>query len=79
MAIALGRECMLPKMNDDTTNQKAKVDESDSDDMLDEYDFSNAKPGRYRGFKGKLIRVLDDGTEQIIEPKAKDDHLKKPD
>lgn len=66
-------------MNDDTTNQKTKVDESDSDDMLGEYDFSNAKPGRYRGFKGKLIRVLDDGTEQIIEPKAKDDHPKKPD
>jgi hypothetical protein len=65
-------------MNDYTTNQKLEVDESDSDDMLDEYDFSNAKPSRYREFKGNLIRVLNDGTEQLIEPKAKDDYLKNP-
>lgn len=43
-------------MNDDTTNQKPEVDESNLDDMLDEYDFSNAKPGKARGFKGKLVR-----------------------
>jgi len=42
-----------------------------AEDMLEEYDFSNAKPGKHRGFKGSLIRVLEDGTEQAIELKPK--------
>ena len=46
---------------------------SEAEDMLEEYDFSNAKPGRHRGFKGSLIRVLEDGTEQAIELKPKND------
>jgi uncharacterized protein (DUF4415 family) len=41
--------------------------------MLEEYDFSNAQPGRYRGFQGSLIRVLEDGTEQVIELKPAND------
>ena len=60
-------------MSDDTTKHKIERDESDVDDMLEEYDFSNAKPGRHRGFKGKLVRVLDDDTEQIIELKPRND------
>ena len=47
--------------------------------MLEEYDFSHAKPGRYRAFKGKLIRVLDNGTEQVIELKKKDEAHKNQD
>ncbi|MBD2179999.1 hypothetical protein H6S82_13460 [Planktothrix sp. FACHB-1355] len=47
-------------------NHKLERDESEAEDMLEEYDFSNAKPGRHRGFKGSLIRVLEDGTEQAI-------------
>lgn len=66
-------------MNEDTTNRKTEVHELDSDDMLGEYDFSHAKPGRYRGFKGKLIRVLDNGTEQVLEPKKKDEAPKNQD
>ncbi|MFB2892480.1 hypothetical protein ACE1CI_06000 [Aerosakkonemataceae cyanobacterium BLCC-F50] len=42
--------------------------------MLEKYNFSNAKPGRHRGFKGSLIRVLEDGTEQAIELKPKSDN-----
>ena len=37
--------------------------------MLEEHDFSNAKLGRHRGFQGSLIRILEDGTEQVIQPK----------
>lgn len=56
-------------MNDDTTNS-ATNDELESEEMLEEYDFSGAKPGRYRGrFKGTFVRVLADGTEQTILPK----------
>ena len=47
--------------------------------MLEGYDFSHAKPGRYRGFKGKLIRVLDNGIEQVIELKKKDEAPKNQD
>lgn len=53
-------------MNDESMNHKLERDESEAGDMLDEYDFSNAKPGRNRGFKESLIRVLEDGTEQAI-------------
>lgn len=60
-------------------NQKTELHEFDSDDMLEEYDFSHAKPGRYSGFKGKLIRVLDNGTEQVIELKKKDEAPKNQD
>ena len=53
-------------MSNDTTNS-AINNELESDEMLEEYDFSGAKPGRYRGrLKGKFIRVLPDGTEQEI-------------
>ncbi|AFY32454.1 hypothetical protein [Calothrix sp. PCC 7507] len=38
---------------------------------LEDYDFSNARPGRHRGFKGSLVRVLEDGTEQAIESKPR--------
>jgi hypothetical protein len=56
-------------MNDDTTNS-ATNNELENEEMLKEYDFSGAKPGRYRGrFKGTFIRVLADGTEQTIVPK----------
>lgn len=65
-------------MNGDTTSHKVEQDESDVDNMLEEYDFSNAKPGRHRGFKGTLIRVLDDGTERVIELE-RDGHSTKPD
>ncbi|XWK87949.1 MAG: hypothetical protein U7127_27815 [Phormidium sp.] len=41
--------------------------------MLEEYDFSNAKPDKHREFKGSLIRVLEDGTQQAIELKPKSD------
>ena len=47
--------------------------------MLEEYDFSHAKPGKYRGFKGNLIRVLNNGTEQVIELKKKDEAHKNQD
>ena len=60
-------------------NQKTKVYEFDSDDMLEEYDFSHAKPGRYRAFNGKLIRVLNNGIEQLIELKKKDEAPKNQD
>ena len=66
-------------MNEDTMNQKTEVHDFDSDDMLEEYDFSHAKPGRYRAFKGKLIRVLDNGIEQLIELKKKDEAPKNQD
>lgn len=56
-------------MNDESMNHKLERDESEAEDMLEEYDFSNAKPGKHRGFKGSLIRVLEDGTEQAI-PKS---------
>lgn len=65
-------------MNGDTTSHKIEQDESAVDDVLDEYDFSKAKPGRHRGFKGKLIRVLGDDTEQVIKLE-RDDHSTKPD
>jgi hypothetical protein len=56
-------------MNEDTTNS-ATNNELENEEMLEEYDFSSAKPGRYRGrFKGTFIRVLADGTEQTIVPK----------
>ncbi|MBW4620838.1 MAG: hypothetical protein KME17_15960 [Cyanosarcina radialis HA8281-LM2] len=54
-------------MNEYPINHKTELPNSDAEEMLEEYDFSRAKPGRYRGFKGKLIRVLADGTEVIIE------------
>jgi hypothetical protein len=58
-------------MNEDTTTHNSRS--LDSDEMLPEYDFSKAKPGRHRGkFRGQYIRVLEDGTEQAIEPKAID-------
>ena len=56
-------------MSEDSTNRKTQIDELEQEDMLNQYDFSKSKPGRYRGvFKG-FIRVLADGTEQVIEPK----------
>jgi hypothetical protein len=59
-------------MSENTTTHNPDPSEPDSDEMLPEYDFSKAKPGRHRGtFRGRYIRVLEDGTEQIIEPKAK--------
>lgn len=60
-------------MNDESMNHKLEQDEIESEDMLEEYDFSNAKPGRHRGFRGSLIRVLEDGTEQVIELTPKND------
>jgi hypothetical protein len=59
-------------MSEDTTKPKAETSDSDQDEeMLEEYDFSKAKPGRYRGaFQGQLIRVLEDGSEQVINTKA---------
>jgi uncharacterized protein (DUF4415 family) len=45
-------------------------DETETEDMLEEYDFSNARPGRYREFQGRLIRVLENGIEQPIELKS---------
>ncbi|MBN3951983.1 MAG: hypothetical protein HWQ38_38165 [Nostoc sp. NMS7] len=62
-------------MNDESMNHKLERDETEAEDMLDEYDFSNAKPGRHRGFQGSLIRVLEDGTEQVIELRPKTDTL----
>ncbi|MEH1855142.1 MAG: hypothetical protein V7L11_26525 [Nostoc sp.] len=56
-------------------NHKLERDETEAEDMLEEYDFSNAKPGRHRGFQGSLIRVLEDGTEQVIELRPKTDTL----
>ncbi|MDS3862278.1 hypothetical protein RIF25_15875 [Thermosynechococcaceae cyanobacterium BACA0444] len=44
-----------------------KFEPEEVNDMLNEYDFSKARPGRYRGFRGLLIRVLDDGREQTID------------
>lgn len=48
-------------------NHKLEQNETEIDDLLEEYDFSKAKPGRHRGFKGALVRVFEDGTEQVIE------------
>ncbi|WP_335221638.1 hypothetical protein [Nostoc sp.] len=62
-------------MNDESMNHKLERDETEAEDMLEEYDFSNAKPGRHRGFQGSLIRVLEDGTEQVIELRPKTDTL----
>lgn len=56
-------------------NHKLEQDETESDDMLEEHDFSNAKPGRHRGFKGSLIRVFEDGTEQAIALSARNDTI----
>lgn len=54
-------------MSEHSTNTKTQIDESEQENMLNEYDFSKSKPGRYRGvFKGKFIRVLSDGTQQVI-------------
>jgi hypothetical protein len=59
-------------MDKETTTHSPDPSEPDSDEMLTEYDFSKAKPGRHRGnFQGRYIRVLEDGTEKVIEPKAK--------
>jgi hypothetical protein len=58
-------------MNDKSINHKFEQDETEAEDMLEEYDFSKAKPGRHRGFQGSLIRVLEDGKEQVIELKNK--------
>ncbi|WP_193934814.1 hypothetical protein [Gloeocapsopsis crepidinum] len=54
-------------------NHKFEQDETEVENMLEEYDFSNAKPGRYRGFQGSLIRVLEDSTEQVIELRSTND------
>lgn len=62
-------------MNDESMNRRFEPDETEVEDMLEEYDFSNAKPGRHRGFQGSLIRVLEDGTEQVIESKLENDSL----
>jgi hypothetical protein len=59
-------------MSEDTTihSPEPPEPEPESDEMLAEYDFSKAKPGRHRGtFQGRYIRVLEDGTEEAIEPK----------
>jgi hypothetical protein len=56
-------------MSDDTTNSTSN-DELENEEMPEEYDFSAAKPGRYRKrFKGTFVRVLADGTEQAIRSK----------
>lgn len=60
-------------MNDESMNHNFEQDETEAEDMLEEYDFSNAKPGRHRGFQGSLTRVLEDGTEQVIESRPKHD------
>lgn len=62
-------------MNDESMSHKFEQDETEAENMLEEYDFSKAKPGRHRGFQGSLIRVLDDGTEQVIESKLDNDFL----
>jgi uncharacterized protein (DUF4415 family) len=63
-------------MNDDTTKQKVDLAELDTDDMLPEYDFSNAKRGKHAGaFKDRYIRVFEDGTEQVIKLKPRKDSL----
>lgn len=54
---------------------EAHSEQEDRLDMLEEYNFSNAKPRRLRGFQGSLIRVLEDGTEQVIESKLENDSL----
>jgi hypothetical protein len=56
-------------MSEENTKAKPETSEADSDEeMLEEYDFSKAKPGRYRGFfRGRFIRVLADGSKQTIE------------
>lgn len=54
-------------MSENNTNRH-QINESEPEDMLNEYNFSKAKPGRYRGVsQGKFIRVLADGTEQVIQ------------
>jgi hypothetical protein len=50
---------------------KFEQDETEAEDMLEEYDFSKAKPARHQGFQGSLIRVSEDGKEQAIELKNK--------
>lgn len=55
-------------------NHKLEQDETETANMLEEYDFSNAKPGKHRGFQGSLIRVLEDGTEQVIELRSANDN-----
>lgn len=62
-------------MSDESMNHKLEQDEIKAEAMLAEYDFNNAKPGRHRGFQGSLIRVLEDGTEQVIESKSSHDSL----
>lgn len=54
-------------------NHKLEQGQIEAEEMLEEYDFGNAKPGRHRGFHGSLIRILADGTEQMIESRPTDD------
>ena len=57
-------------MSENITMPSPKPSEPDLDEMLAEYDFSKAKPGRHRGtFQGRYIRVLEDGSERVIETK----------